>query len=109
MLLEIHEMSAFSPANIPSGVNTLEELFVWSGFALAELNPNINVQAASGTVEPAVSAQIVKLPNQATDPERVVLVGYIPLAPDWKSVGKIFTGGIKEFSQTVLPVGYTSN
>jgi hypothetical protein len=102
-------MSAFSPANIPSNVNTLEELAVWAMFALAELNPNVSVQAATGTVEPAVSAQIVKLPNQATDPERVVLVGYIPLTDNWRSAGKVWSAGIKELSQTALPAGYTSN
>ncbi len=102
-------MSPFSPANIPSNVNTLEELFVWAGFALSELNPNISVQAATGTIEPAISAQIVKLPNQTTDPERVVIVGYVPLTPEWKSTGKIWSSGIKELSQTVLPAGYTAN
>jgi hypothetical protein len=102
-------MSPFTPGNIPSGVSTLEELFVWSAFALAELNPNLSVQSAAGTVEPAISAQIVKLPNQATDSERVVIVGYMAMTPDWRSVGKIFTGGIKEFVQTALPVAYTSN
>jgi hypothetical protein len=109
MLIKITPMSPFNPGNIPSNVNTLEELFVWAGFALSELNPNVSVQSAAGTVEPAISAQIVKLPNQTTDPERVVLVGYVAMNPDWKSSGKIWANGIKEFSQTALPVGYTSN
>lgn len=102
-------MSAFSPANIPSNVNTLEELAVWAFFALAELNPNVSVQAATGTVEPAISAQIVRLPNQTTDPERVVCVGYLPLNATWRGGGKIWSSGINELSQTALPVGFTSN
>jgi hypothetical protein len=102
-------MSGFSPANIPSNVNTLEELAVWTMFALAELNPNVSVQSAAGTVEPAVSAQIVRLPNQTTEPERVVCVAYIPLNATWRGGGKIWGSGIAELSQTQLPVGFTAN
>ena len=102
-------MTAFNPGNIPSNVNTLEELAVWAMFALSELNPNVVVQASAGTVEPAVSTQVVRLPNQETDPERVVMVAYIPLLSGWRGAGKVWSTGVKEISQTTLPAGYTTN
>jgi hypothetical protein len=102
-------MTAFSPANIPSEVNTLEKLLAWGFFALAENSGNLTVQSAAGTVEPAVSVQIIRLPNELTDPERVVGVAYLPLQPDWGGKGKVWSKGIKELSQTALPAGYTSN
>ncbi len=102
-------MSTFSPANIPSNVNTLEELAAWSMLALSELNSNLTVQSAAGTVEPVISTQVIRLPNELTDPERLICVAYLPLLANWKSTGKIWSTGIKELSQTALPTGFTSN
>jgi hypothetical protein len=102
-------MSPFVPANIPPNVNTLEKLLVWVIFALCELNSNSFVQAASGTIEPVVSAQIVRLPNQEVDPERVVCVAYLPLLGTWRGLGKVWSTGIKELVQTALPASYTAN
>jgi hypothetical protein len=109
MLIKINPMSPFTPGNVPSNVNTIEELLVWAMFILAQLNPNSTVQSAAGTVEPTVSAQIIKLPNQTTDPERVVCVAYIPLTDVWRASGNIWGSGIKEISQTVIPASFTSN
>lgn len=102
-------MTAFNPGLIPSNVNTIEEVVIWGMFILAQLNPNTSVQSAAGTVEPVVSAQIIKLPNQATDPERAVCVAYIPLTDEWRSSGKLWDKGIKEISQAAIPAGYSSN
>jgi hypothetical protein len=102
-------MSPFSVANIPSNVNTVEELFIWCASILAELNPNVIVQTGVGAVEPVVTAQSYRFPNQDTDPERFVIAAYIPLLPGWRGSGKIWSSGIKEISQSAIPVGYTSN
>jgi hypothetical protein len=102
-------MTAFATANIPSNVNTLEELAAWVMFALAEINSNLTVQSAAGTVEPVISAQIIRLPNELTDPERIVCVAYLALQANWRSTGKVWSTGVKELSQTALPAGYTAN
>ena len=78
-------------------------------FFLFLINSNLTVQSAAGTVEPVISAQIIRLPNELTDPERIVCVAYLPLLPNWRSTGKVWSTGIKELSQTALPAGYTSN
>lgn len=102
-------MTAFSPANIPSNVDTLEELLVWAGSALAEVNPNVNIQTTQSQAEPVVSAQTFRFENQPTDPERFIVVAYLPLNANWRSAGKVWSTGIKEISAAALPAGYTTN
>jgi hypothetical protein len=102
-------MSALTVANIPSNVNTVEEIFAWSGSILSELNPNTLVQTATGAVEPVCTCQSYRFPNQDTDPERLVIVAYLPLLPTWRSGGKFWSTGMKEISQGAIPVGYTTN
>lgn len=102
-------MTAFTPANIPSNVNTLEELAVWAVSALAEINPTASITTAPGIAETVVSAYPFTFRNQPTNPERMVLVAYLPLVPGWRSVGKLFSNGVSEISTTALPSSYTTN
>ena len=102
-------MTAFSPSNIPSNVSTLEELLVWAASALAEVNPNVTIQTTQSTAEPVVSAQTFRFENQATNPERFIVVAYLPLTGNWRSAGKIWSAGIGEISAAALPAGYTAN
>lgn len=102
-------MTAFAPANIPSNVNTLEELLAWAASALAEINPTSTVQTNAGSIERAVQVQTFEFRAQATNPERLIVVAYLPLAAGWRSQGKLFGSGIAEISQVPLPAAYTSN
>lgn len=101
-------MTAFSPSNIPSSVNTLEELAVWTISALAELNPTASITTAPGTSEVIFSAYPFTFKNQQTSPERMVLVAYLPLVSGWRSGGKLFSNGVAEVSTGALPVSYTT-
>lgn len=102
-------MTAFSTANIPSNVGTVEEVLAWAASAIAEINPNVLIQANAGSTEPLCTVQTFRFPNQEVDPERLVIVAYLPLLPNWRSAGKAWSAGIKEVSQTALPAGFTSN
>lgn len=102
-------MTAFTTGNIPSNVNTLEELLVWCASALAEVNPSATVQTSPSTIEQAVTAQTYRFANQTTNPERFVVVAYVPLAAAWRGQGKIWSNGVSEISTTALPTGYTAN
>lgn len=102
-------MSAFTPADIPSEVNTIEELAAWAISALAEINPTGSVQTGPATVEPVVTAQTFRLENQQTNPERFVGVVYLPLQAGWRSNGSIYTGGIAEISGGALPASFRQN
>ncbi len=102
-------MTAFSTANIPSNVGTVEELAAWACSVLAELNPTVFVQTQAGLLEPAVTTQTFRYPNQETNPERLVIVAYLPLTQNWRGQGKIWSNGIQELSSAALPAGYTAN
>ena len=101
-------MTAFTASNIPSTVNTLEELAVWVISALAEINPGATITTAPGAAEVVFSAYPFTFRNQATSPERMVLVAYLPLNPGWRSVGKLFSNGVAEVSTAALPISYTT-
>lgn len=102
-------MTTFASANIPSNVNTLEELAAWSCSALAEVNSDDQIVTSPGTVEQSVTAQTFRFPGQASSPERLVVVAYLPLTGDWRGQGKIWSNGISELSTAALPAGYTAN
>ena len=102
-------MTAFSTANIPSNVDTLEELAAWACSALAEVNGSEQIQTAAGSVEPVATVQTFNFVAEDTNPERLVCVLYLPLSQDWRSQGKIWSNGINEISATALPAGYTAN
>jgi hypothetical protein len=102
-------MTAFAPSNIPSSVTTLEEVAAWAISALAEINPTVTVQTSAGSVERAVQAQTFEFRNQVTNPERLVLVAYLPLSSNWRSSGKYWGNGVAEMSTAALPSGYTTN
>lgn len=101
-------MTAFSPANIPPTVSTLEELLVWSASALSELNGTKTIQTSAGQIEKAVQCQTFEFRNEATSPQRCVVVAYLPLTAGWRSAGKLFAEGIAELSTTALPATYTT-
>lgn len=102
-------MTAFVPANIPSSVTTIEELVVWSASALAEVNPAVTIQVSSGELQRAAQVQTFDFKSQVTNPERAVVIAYIPLTASWRSSGKIWASGVGEISNAALPAGYTTN
>ncbi|MDG2989320.1 hypothetical protein L3556_13935 [Candidatus Synechococcus calcipolaris G9] len=102
-------MTAFSTANIPSNVNTLEELAAWAASALAEVNPSATIVVAPGQAARSANVQSVFFENQSTNPERLAIVLYLPLVAGWRGQGKIWSNGVGELSATALPTSYTSN
>lgn len=102
-------MTAFTTANIPSNVNTLEELAGWACSALSEVNAAEQITVAAGQVEPVATAQTFRFAGQVDSPERLVCVMYLPLTANWRGQGKIWSNGITEISTTALPSGYTAN
>ena len=102
-------MTAFTTGNIPSNVNTLEELAGWVCSALAEINPTVQINTGSGTLEQAATAETFRFIAQQDSPERLICVLYLPLTNDWRGQGKIWSNGISELSTDALPAGYTAN
>jgi hypothetical protein len=101
-------MTAFTAANIPSTVNTIEELFTWCGAILAELNPTSTVITGPGQASRAANLQTVFLEGQAVNPERCAVLVYVPLVPGWRGQGKLYSNGVAEMSANPIPTHYTA-
>jgi hypothetical protein len=101
-------MVAFAPANIPNTVTTVEELMAWSASVLAQVSPTESIQTTAGAVERVVQVQTFEFRSEENNPERLVIVGYLPLTPAWRSAGKIWAEGIGIVSNAALPSTFTS-
>lgn len=64
-------------AAIPSHINTIERLFIWSGMALqsAANGQQVNVVAGGGSA-PTIQVQVAKTVDNV---DRFVVAGYIPV------------------------------
>jgi hypothetical protein len=102
-------VTQFVPANLPSGVGTVEELVAWGISALAQMNSGVLLQTTPGQTEPVSSAQTYRFPFLETNQERLICLAYLPLTADWRTGGKIWNSGIGEISNTALPPGFTTN
>ncbi len=102
-------MTAFSTSNIPSNVNTLEELAAWVGCALAEINPNNTIVIGNGQATRTCNAQTAFFEQQSPNPERLIIALYLPLVAGWRGQGKLWSNGVAEISTAALPTHYTVN
>ena len=99
-------MTAFTPADLPANINTVEEVAAWAASALAEINPTVQVATGPGQLEPVATVQTFAYASQDTDPQRLICVLYLPLAPNWRSAGKVYSGGVNEISGGALPPAF---
>lgn len=102
-------MTAFVPANLPSGVGSIEELVAWGVSALAQVNTGTLIQTSAGQTEPVCAAQTFRFPFLETNQERLICIAYLPLTANWRSGGKLWNTGIGEISSIALPADYTTN
>lgn len=94
--------------DIPSQINTLERLAMWSIMALRRTNPSLKViEVADQTAEKVAQTAIVQ-----ADDGKIRFIGRlsIEVSPDYAEdiTGKLWTKAL-EFSNTVLPVAYKAN
>jgi hypothetical protein len=101
-------MTSFTKDQLPSAINTVEELFVWSASVLAELNSGTKVQVDRSNILRVVDARPALLENEPDDPERFGVAGYIPLEPTWRGK-KAWFNGVKEISTDPIPSAYSAN
>lgn len=97
-------MSAFAASDLPSSVNTVEKLFVWSGSILAELYPNLLVQSRYGELEPTISVIPLRLQFEENNPQRIAVLAYIPLTTNWRNQ-RLFTA-VQELGTAAIPNSY---
>jgi hypothetical protein len=97
-------MTAFNKNNIPTSVNTLEKLVVWSGLALHTLNKTGT--AVEGTTVAARVAQFGIFNVESSNTIRAILRQSVELNDDYAFDGKPVWENVKNLSEDVIPAEF---
>ena len=98
-------MTAFSPADIPSSVNTVEELAIWALTILNELYPAVTVTEVAGRANR--SAECAPFYLDAASPQGWYMIGrcVLPMPANWRQGSKPWAS-VNEIGTTAIPGGY---
>lgn len=100
-------MTAFTPTDIPSNVDTLEKLQVWLGYGLARCNPTAKM-LESPQDDPVRICEVVTIRDDAGIYRAVVRVA-VPMADNYaESTAKIWESALK-IDDVALPSAFKSN
>lgn len=100
-------MTAFSTADLPASVNTVEKLVVWAGSILAEVNPNATAIEGPGVSARTATCVPYFIPEGPPTPEyRLILRQSLLLEGDWRT-GKMWEN-ISNISSAAIPTAYKS-
>jgi hypothetical protein len=100
-------MTAFTAANIPTQINTLERLAAWACLALHRINPTQAILEVPNT-SPEKVAQAVLI-NADDDSIRLVTRIAFKVDPAYIESTDKFWLNVQEFSNTTLPTAFTTN
>lgn len=101
-------MVAFSTADLPSSINTVEKLQVWATTVLQHLHPTLTAIEATGSAERCCAAAPFFI--TATDPAvwRYISRTSIPIDSNWqRGTAKIWTFA-KDLSSSSIPAEFKS-
>lgn len=100
-------MTAFTPADLPASVDTVEKVAVWAVSALSEINPDAVAIEGPNSTNPIATANPFYIPIGPPTPEhRIICRTSLKLEGDWRT-GKIWEN-VENISNTALPAGYSS-
>lgn len=101
-------MTAFSKADLPDSINTVEKLAVWTDTLLQHLNAELTVIEAAGGTDRAVVSQpwFITAANPPT--WRVISRSSIQIQNTWQRGGKIWNFA-QELSGATIPSEFKSN
>jgi hypothetical protein len=100
-------MTAFTPTDIPSSVNTLEKLIVWASTIMNDLYTDTTAIESTGNAE-RVCQSAPFLITAVTPPTwRVVSRTSIPLQPTWRRQQKIWQFAI-DIGSASIPTEFKS-
>lgn len=101
-------MVAFSKADLPDSINTVEKLELWAVTLLQHLNPTTTVIEAAGSTDRAVVSQPWFITADATPKWRVISRSSIEVNSNWQRGGKIWNFAV-ELSSATIPSEFKSN
>lgn len=93
--------------DIPSQIDTLEKLHVWSGLALANINPSIIAIEGVGYQERVAQAGIFYV--AADNKYRALIRGSIEMTGDYLAGGAKMWTFAQPFSNTAIPALFRAN
>lgn len=98
-------MTAFTSADLPPSINTVEKLIIWSTTLVSDLYRDTSVIEASGQAERV--AQASPFLFTATDPSvwRYVSRISLELEPNWRRTGKVWQYA-KDIGTIAIPSDY---
>lgn len=100
-------MSAFATNQLPTNINTLERLGLWTGLALARINPTLAALEAENA-SPEKVAQVLFF-RAADDNLRCIVRLSLVIDPTYSTQTRKFWENAFELSNTTLPAGFNVN
>lgn len=97
-------MTAFNKNDLPDSIITLEQLHVWSGLALEDINSDLTAVEGSGPASAVADTGIFDVTQTKTT--RVITRTSFELNKGFTYSGKKLWEEIKELSSTALPDGF---
>lgn len=92
---------------IPSQIDTVEKLYVWSGLVLANLNPGLTAIEGVGYTERCAQAGVFYV--SADNKYRALVRGSIQMSPDYLAGGAKLWTFAQALSNSAIPPIFTSN
>lgn len=92
---------------IPSQINTLEKLHLWSGLTLANINPALTAIEGVGYTERCAQAGIFYV--AADNKYRALIRASIQISPDYLAGGQKLWQYALDLSNTAVPTIFTTN
>jgi len=92
---------------IPSQIDTVEKLHVWSGLVLANINPALTAIEGVGYTERVSQAGIFYV--QADNKYRALIRGSLQISPDYLAGGAKLWTYTQPLSSTAIPAIFTAN
>lgn len=97
-------MTTFIKDDIPSQITTLEQLHAWTGLALEEINPDLQVVEGSGAAVSVCDTGIFDV--EQTKKTRLISRASLEINKGFTYSGKKLWEEVLEFSNTALPAGF---
>lgn len=99
-------MTAFTSANLPSTINTVEKLAAWSCGILYQLHKNSRYQESDESpLVPLVTAQDGLAADKT---ERVIFRLSLPLQDEWRTTPGDFYNLVNDMSNAGIPPSFLS-
>jgi hypothetical protein len=100
-------MTAFSTADLPTTVNTVEKLLLWANTVLQHLNPDLTAVEETGRAELMMQSAPFFISAVSPAEWRVISRSSLRISADWQRVGKIWNHAA-EISTKPIPTEFRS-